>query len=95
MKKLRDLGMSYRNIAFQIGLSKYAVRTNLVKSYGSDVVEHPTTYVDRSLFEEMQALSKKGFSTRKIAAKMGIGKSTVARHLKIRQTNLASSSSIV
>src|SRR5918994_870301 len=82
MKMLRDKEISYATIAEQIGLSKYAVRTNLVNKYG-DAVIFPTTHIDRNLFKQMQDLSNYGFSTRKIATKMGIGKSTVARHLKI------------
>jgi transposase len=87
---LRDQGLSYKEIAAKVEFSKYAVRTNLIKSYGSHAVEHPFTHVDQDMFEEMKALRDQGFSTRKIAAKTGIGKSTAAKYLKkIRRAYLS------
>jgi hypothetical protein len=82
MKALRDQGLSYSEIADKVGFSKYAVRTNLVKLYGLRVVEHTFTHVDQIMYEKMKTLRDQGFSTRKIASKIGIGKSTVATYLK-------------
>ena len=81
MKNLRDKELSYKEIADQIGLSRHAIRTNLIKSYGHDLVDRPMTRVEKALFEEM-TLGNQGLSTRIIAAKTGIGKSTVAKYLK-------------
>jgi predicted transcriptional regulator len=82
MKALRDQGLSYKEIAAKVGFSKYAVRTNLIKSYGCDAIEHPFTHVDQTMMERMKALSDQGFPTRRIAAEIGIGKSTAARYIK-------------
>lgn len=82
MKALRDQGLSYKEIAAKVGFSKCAVRTNLIKSYGCDVIEHPFTHVYQDMFEGMKALRDQGLSTRKIAAEIGIGKSTAARYIK-------------
>jgi len=58
------------------------VRTNLIRSYGAAAVEHKFTQVDQHMYDQMKVLKAQGFSTRKIAAKIGIGKSTAARYLK-------------
>jgi predicted transcriptional regulator len=81
MKTLRDQGLTYKEIADKLRFSRSAVRTNLLKSYGSDVVKHQFTHVNQGMFGDMKVLSEKGFSTRKIAAKIGISKSTAARYL--------------
>ncbi len=78
---LRDQGMSYKKIAIHLGFSKYAIRNNLLKSYGMDAIEHFATHMDNNLIEEMQILSNRGLSTRSIATQLGIGKSTVAKYL--------------
>jgi predicted transcriptional regulator/5-methylcytosine-specific restriction endonuclease McrA len=82
MKRLRDLQLTFREIAAKVGFSKYAVRTNLIKKYGYDAVKHPSTHVNQALLGKMKALSLQGYSTRKIAAELRIGKSTAARYLK-------------
>ena len=82
MKIVRDQGMSYKKIAIQLGFSKYAVRNNLLKSFGRNAIQYSTTHVDNTLMEKMQILSNQGLSTRNIATRLGIGKSTVAKYLK-------------
>lgn len=82
MKRLRDQGLSYKEIAAKTGFSKYAMRTNLIKSYGASAVEHKFTQVDQHIYDQMKELKAQGFSTRRIASKIGIGKSTVATYLK-------------
>jgi Homeodomain-like domain len=82
MKILRDQGLSYKGIAAKVRFSKYAVRTNLIKSYGFDAIEHQFTHVNSAMFEEMKILRDQGLSTRKIAAIMRLCKSTVASWLK-------------
>ncbi|MGC1134728.1 MAG: HNH endonuclease [Nitrososphaeraceae archaeon] len=82
MRILRDQGLSYKRIAYMVVFSKYTVRTNLIRAYGQNANEHPSTHIDQTLLEKMRELSKNGLSTRKIATTLGIGKSTVARYLK-------------
>ena len=82
IKTLRDQGLSFERIALTVGFSKYAVRTNLIREYGFHAVAHPSFHMDQTSLEAIKELSKNGFSSRKIATKLGIGKSTAAYYLK-------------